>query len=104
MSHELGGRLGRLGSDPRGLTPKGSDPSSSNRPEDEPAALSEKREREFEQWVRGRLSEWSVADIRAFDGWLLDESHFEFISAVRGAWMRRSLEELDRVDSEEPAA
>jgi len=45
-----------------------------------------------------------VADIRAFDGWLLDESHFEFISAVRGAWMRRSLEELDRVDSEEPAA
>jgi hypothetical protein len=99
VSYELGGRLGSLGSDPLG-----SDPSSSNRPEVEPAALSEEREREFEQWVRGRLSEWSIADIRAFDGWLLDESHFEFISAVRGAWMRRSLEELDGVDSEEPAA
>ena len=90
MSHEVDGRLG---SDPL----RGSDPL-------EPAQLGEEREREFEQWVRGRLSEWSVADIRAFDGWLLDESHFEFISAVRGAWMRRSLEELDRVDSEEPAA
>jgi hypothetical protein len=70
----------------------------------EPAALSDEREREFEQWVRGRLSKWSIADIRAFDRWLLDESHFELIPAVRGAWMRRSLEELDRVDSEEPAA
>jgi len=68
------------------------------------AALSEAGEREFEQWVRGRLSGWPIADIRAFDRWLLDESHFEFIPAVRGAWMRRSLEELDRFDSEEPAA
>jgi hypothetical protein len=97
VSHELGGRLGsETGSDPLG-----SDPSSF---EGEPPALSEEREREFEQWVRGRLSEWSIADIRAFDRWLRDESHLEFIPAVRGAWMRRSLDELDRVDSEEPAA
>lgn len=90
MSYEIDGRLG---SNPL----QGSDPV-------EPAALSEEREREFEQWVRGRLSEWSIADIRTFDRWLLDESHSEFIPAVRGAWMRRSLEELDRFDSEEPAA
>jgi hypothetical protein len=70
----------------------------------DPAALNEEREREFEQWVRGRLSEWSIADIRAFDRWLLDDSHSEFIPAVRGAWMKRSLDELDRFDSEEPAA
>jgi hypothetical protein len=58
-------------------------------------------EREFEEWVERRLSDWSVAEIRELDRWLLDESQFEFVTAVRRAWMRKSLEELD---PEEPAA
>ena len=89
MSHERGARLG---SDPLG----GSDSLT--------AALSEEREREFDQWVRRRLSAWSIGEIRDLDQWLVDESQLEFVPAVRGAWMRRSLDELDRVDSEESAA
>ena len=46
-------------------------------------ALSEDRARAFDDWVAGRLSGWSVAEIRALDQWLLAESHFEFIPAVR---------------------
>jgi hypothetical protein len=70
----------------------------------EPAELSMENEREFDDWVRRRLSEWSSTEIRAFDRWLLEESHFEFVRAVRAAGMRRALEEPYVVDSEEPAA
>lgn len=55
--------------------------------------LTEKREREFDDWVRRRLSDWSTEELRAFDRWLLDESQFEFVTSVRRAWMRKSLEE-----------
>ena len=55
--------------------------------------LTEVREREFDDWVRRRLSDWSTEEIRAFDRWLLDESEFEFVTSVRRAWMRKSLEE-----------
>jgi hypothetical protein len=66
--------------------------------------LSAEREREFQRWVRDRLSTWTSDEIRAFDRWLLAESHFEFIPAVRAAWTRRRLEELDLAASPEPAA
>jgi hypothetical protein len=66
----------------------------------ESVALSDERGRDFDQWVTKRLSSWPTADIRAFDGWLLAESHFEFIPAVRAAWRSRPAEEFD----EEPAA
>jgi len=59
----------------------------------EDAALTEEREREFDDWVRGRLSDWSTDEIRALDRWLLEESQFEFVTSVRRAWMRKSLEE-----------
>jgi hypothetical protein len=49
----------------------------------ESVALSEERGRDFDEWVARRLSEWPLADIRAFDEWLLAEAHFEFIPAVR---------------------
>jgi hypothetical protein len=65
--------------------------------------LSAERERDFEAWVRDRLSEWTYAEIRAFDGWLLDEAHFEFVPAVRAAWKRKRLEDAG-LDPEEPAA
>lgn len=55
--------------------------------------LTEVREREFDDWVRRRLSDWSTEEIRALDRWLLDESEFEFVTSVRRAWMRKSLEE-----------
>jgi hypothetical protein len=70
----------------------------------EPAPLSEERERDFDEWVRHRLSGWSIAEIRDLDEWLVDESQLEFVPAVRGAWMKLSLDALDHVDSEEPAA
>jgi hypothetical protein len=47
--------------------------------------LSAERERDFEAWVCARLSEWTYAEIRALDGWLLKEARFEFIPAVRAA-------------------
>jgi hypothetical protein len=49
----------------------------------ESVALSEERGRDFDEWVARRLSGWPLADIRAFDEWLLAEAHFEFIPAVR---------------------
>ena len=55
-------------------------------------ALSADRERDFEEWVGGRLSDWSIAEIRAFDRWLLAESLFEFIPAVRATLRRRGAE------------
>jgi hypothetical protein len=68
------------------------------------AALSAERERDFEAWVRVRLSDWTSAEIHAFDRWLLDESEFEFIPAVRAAWKLKLLEEWGGFGSAEPAA
>jgi hypothetical protein len=51
--------------------------------------LSAERERDFEEWVGRRLSDLSIAEIRAFDRWLLAESLFEFIPAVRATLRRR---------------
>lgn len=59
---------------------------------------------EFDAWVRGRLADWTASEIRAFERWLVTESQFEFVSAVRGAWMHKRFEELDRLGSKEPAA
>jgi hypothetical protein len=71
---------------------------------DEHVALTEERERDFDEWVHRRLAGWSQAEIREFDRWLLDESHFEFITSVRRAWMRRRLEQGGDGGSEESAA
>ncbi len=62
----------------------------------ESVALSEDRARAFDEWVARRLSEWPVAEIRALDQWLLAESHFEFIPAVRAAWQERVAREPDQ--------
>jgi hypothetical protein len=48
--------------------------------------------RDFDQWVRRRLSDWQTAQVLAFEHWLLDEGHFEFVPAVHEAWRRRSVE------------
>jgi hypothetical protein len=66
--------------------------------------LTEDRERDFDEWVRRRLSNWSTDEVRALDRWLVEESHFEFVTSVRRAWMWKSLEEAGRRGSEEPAA
>jgi hypothetical protein len=63
-------------------------------------ALSEDRARAFDQWVADRLAGWSPAEIRALDEWLLAESHFEFIPAVRAALQDR----VARKPDQEPAA
>jgi len=62
----------------------------------ESVALTEDRARAFDEWVARRLSEWPVAEIRALDQWLLAESHFEFIPAVRAAWQERVAREPDQ--------
>jgi hypothetical protein len=61
------------------------------------------REPRFELWVRGRLSSWSSAEIQAFDRWLLDESLYEFVPAVRAALSHRRLEESAHSGREERA-
>lgn len=66
----------------------------------ESIALSGEHARAFDEWVAMRLSDWSAADIRALDQWLLAESHFEFIPAVRAALQER----LARQPDQEPAA
>lgn len=66
----------------------------------ESVALSEDRARAFDEWVCGRLSGWSDAEIRALDQWLLAESHFEFVPAVRAALQER----VARAPDQEPAA
>ena len=66
----------------------------------ESIALSAEHARAFDEWVAMRRSDWPVADIRALDQWLLAESHFEFIPAVRAAWQQR----LAREPDQEPAA
>jgi hypothetical protein len=53
----------------------------------ESSALS--RERDFDEWVRRRLSGWQTAQILAFEHWLLDEGQFEFVPAAHEAWRRR---------------
>lgn len=53
------------------------------------------RDRDYDQWVRERLSGWPSAKIREFERWLLDEEQFEFVPAVREARRQRSAE-LDR--------
>lgn len=63
-------------------------------------ALSEDRARAFDRWVTRRLAGWSPAEIRALDEWLLAESHFEFIPAVRAALQER----VARRPDQEPAA
>jgi hypothetical protein len=63
-------------------------------------ALSEDRARAFDRWVAHRLAGWSSAEIRALDEWLLAESHFEFIPAVRAALQER----VARKPDQEPAA
>lgn len=68
--------------------------------ESDSVALSADRARAFDGWVADRLAEWSLADILAFDHWLLAESHFEFIPAVRAALEGRVAREPDQ----EPAA
>src|SRR5438445_10160680 len=54
------------------------------------------RDRDFERWVRERLSGWPVAQVVAFERWLLEEEHFEFVPAVREALRRRSEESSKR--------
>ena len=63
--------------------------------EAESAAWTADRERDFEAWVRGRLSDWTTVEMRAFERWLLDESLYEFIPAVRAAWRQKRIEESD---------
>jgi hypothetical protein len=67
------------------------------------APWSEDRTRDFEAWVGGRLADWTTTEMRAFERWLLDESEFEFIPAVRAALRQKRLEESDRFGSGEPA-
>jgi hypothetical protein len=53
-------------------------------------ALSGERARDYDEWVARRLAGWSVLEIQALERWLLHESHFEFIPAVRTAWSQRA--------------
>jgi hypothetical protein len=62
------------------------------------AVLSDERTGEYDEWVARRLEAWSVTEIQDLERWLLHESHFEFIPAVRAAWSRKA------VASEESAA
>ena len=60
--------------------------------------LSEERTRDYNEWVIRRLEAWSVTEIQALERWLLHQSEFEFIPAVRAAWSEKA------VASEESAA
>jgi hypothetical protein len=62
------------------------------------AVLSEERTRDYNEWVIRRLEAWSVTEIQALERWLLHQSEFEFIPAVRAAWSEKA------VASEESAA
>ena len=64
----------------------------------ESVALSDESARDYDEWVARRLETWSVVEIQALERWLLHESHFEFIPAVRAAWNQKA------VASEESAA
>ena len=56
----------------------------------ESVALSDERTRDYNDWVARRLEGWSVAEMQALEGWLLHESQFEFIPAVRAAWSEQA--------------
>jgi hypothetical protein len=47
------------------------------------------RDREFELWVRERLSDWTTQRILEFERWLLEGGCFEFVLAVREAVRHR---------------
>ena len=47
------------------------------------------RDRVFERWVSERLSGWPAEQILAFEHWLLEQEHYEFIPAVRDAREQR---------------
>jgi hypothetical protein len=66
-----------------------------------PESSSPSSERDFDAWVRRRLTDWQTAQILAFEHWLLDEGHFEFVPAVHEAWRERSVEH-DRAESSAP--
>jgi hypothetical protein len=57
----------------------------------ESIALSDERTHDYNDWVARRLQGWSVAELQALEHWLLHESHFEFIPAVRAAWSERAV-------------
>ena len=57
----------------------------------ESVALSDARTRDYNAWVARRLEAWSVAELQALERWLLRESHFEFIPAVRAAWSQKAV-------------
>ena len=60
--------------------------------------LSEEQTRDYNEWVMRRLEAWSVTEIQSLERWLLHQSEFEFIPAVRAAWSEKA------VASEESAA
>jgi hypothetical protein len=57
------------------------------------------RDRDFDRWVRERLSSWPTEQILELERWLLDEEQFEFVPAVREAWRQRSVEPDPRESS-----
>ena len=58
----------------------------------------------FEAWVSRRLASWTVGEIQAFDRWLLGESLYEFVPAVRAALSQKRLEESAHAGPEERAS
>lgn len=57
----------------------------------EVGVLSEERTRDYNEWVKRRLESWSVTEIQALERWLLHQSEFEFIPAVRAAWSEKAV-------------
>jgi hypothetical protein len=47
------------------------------------------RDREFDLWVRERLSDWPTQRILELERWLLEDCRFEFVAAVHEAWRDR---------------
>jgi hypothetical protein len=50
------------------------------------------REREFDLWVRERLSDWPTEQILEFERWLLEDGRFEFVPAVHEALRQRRID------------
>ena len=48
------------------------------------------RRRDFDDWVRRRLSDWPSAWILQFERWLIEEGEIEFVRAVRAALQHRN--------------
>ena len=57
----------------------------------EVGVLSEEWTRDYNEWVKRRLESWSVTEIQALERWLLHQSEFEFIPAVRAAWSEKAV-------------